>query len=226
MLQGVQVLRDLLDDLRSVQFLVFQFVGEGAHHVADDFFGDFHVEEDAVRAESVDECLARGQGRGGEQGGVGRQVEQVAVPVVAHERLRRAAPQQIRVGVAGQFHRVPADFLLLAAAHGGTQRGGQQLAAQADAQDRPFVLEGLIDEAHGVHQEGVAVEFVHAHGAAQDDESGGVSDVLGDGFAGEGAHVLGFQSVALQHLGDDAQVFALDVLQDLDLGHFILRFSS
>jgi hypothetical protein len=78
----------------------------------------------------------------------------------------RAARQELGAGLA-QAQAAPADFLAPAGVDPGAQGLGDELGAQADAQGRPPRRQTLFQGGAFRVQEGVAVGFIDADGAAQ-----------------------------------------------------------
>ena len=113
--------------------------------------------------------------RGGQQGGGGRQVEGIAVPV------QHGGPAQgcQGRGCAGfrQLQAAPADLLGLARIDRRAQGLCHELGAQADAQQGPSFAQAAADELQFTGKEGIGRPVVDAHGTAQDDAQVGIAPV-------------------------------------------------
>jgi len=86
----------------------------------------------------------RAGGAAGQLDGPGGQLERVGVPLVGVEAERQAVEHRIAGGAAR--HLEPADLRRLAAVHLGARRRGQQLGAEADAEQRDVRLQRVAQQ--------------------------------------------------------------------------------
>ena len=85
--------------------------------------------------------------------------------------------------------------------------------AEADAEYGFFRFQCLIYQPRGRIQKGIAVALVDAHRSAQHDQTDGIAHIARDLLAGEGAHIGGFEAIALEDLAGDAEIFWPSILQ-------------
>ncbi len=163
----------------------------------------------AVEAERLDVRRRSRQHRG-----AGRRVEGVAVPVKSVELAGKAGPQGIAGALGGQLDGGPADLLTgLTGVHLAADRGGQQLGAETDPEDRVPQIEEALDQLDLTGQEGEAVHLVRAHGAAEHDEAHNVVQVLIH-TERRCVDVAELDPSAPQPLAEVAQAFDLHMLYD------------
>src|SRR5260370_25158740 len=108
-------------------------------HGAEDGLVDLEMELHPHRARPEAERLQRRLCAGRERLRAGRERERVAVPVEGDEVF---GPEE----VGRRLHAVETDLLSRRAKDRPAQRGGAKLAAQADAQDRPALLDAAAQE--------------------------------------------------------------------------------
>ena len=145
------------------------------------------MEEHAPGAAEA-EGLQLGQGRAGERRRALGQVEDVAVPVQDH----RAGSEGAEDRVAGieDLDRGEADLLPLPRPHRSAERAGQELGAQADAEDRDLAADRLGQPRALAGQSRVEIDLVDVHRPAHEHGAGDLV-VVGQRLAGQrfdGAH--------------------------------------
>ena len=91
------------------------------------------------------ECLMQAGFRAGQQDGVLRQIEGIAVPVEHEGVLRGEMTHRRRIARGRQQQWRPADFLRAAGIDRSAERAGDELRAEADAERRLVGVEPLLD---------------------------------------------------------------------------------
>src|SRR5208283_5650903 len=112
---------------------------------------------------------------------------------------------------------MPPDFLLPAGVYICTKRSGEELAAEADAENGPGVLQCVFDEAHFIPEEGEFILFVDALRAAHDDQASGIADLFGHGLAFKGADVTGGDGSPAQGIGNNTEILATMMLDNANM---------
>ena len=142
-----------------------------ADHVVDDGQVEFEVELESVGKPAPAESLMGCDVRGGEECGVWREGEGVAVPVDGEEGLGEAVPERVVHGGRMEADFEEADLLGVVAMDAGAECCGHELCAQAHAEHGDAALVGLEDERPFGEQERVGVGVVGADVAAAECES-------------------------------------------------------
>mgnify|MGYP007106198839 CR=1 FL=1 len=114
------------------------------------------------------EGLIGAGGSGGEMDGVGREIEGFTVPVESEGGGWEGEGGRMLVvdGVDGK----PSNFFLGAGIDAGSEGGGDQLSAEANAEDGFAVGDEAADEGFFVDEPRVDLFVVHAHGSTEEDE--------------------------------------------------------
>src|SRR3990172_9044823 len=104
----------------------------------------------------------------GEWDGAGGKGELVVVPLKRRKPLGERAEDGVALGLGEPLELVPADLRLGYAAHLRAERLGEELAAEADAENGYARVDVRTDEVVLVAEPGVAVLLVGVHRAAED----------------------------------------------------------
>jgi hypothetical protein len=212
------------EDRRGLDGRRAQLPGEGHDHLLHHRARDLEVEEQAPRLLAVAERLQLRERGGRQRLRARREVEDVPVPVQRREGGLDVVEEGVARRAAAQLHLVPADLLAARRAHRRAEGRGQQLRAQADAQDGAAGVDGLPDQPLLRGQGGMLRLVVDAHRAAHDDQAGGVAEPLGHGATLVDADEHGLDLARGERGGDQARAFGGRVLQDEDpLAHAITR---
>ena len=112
-----------------------------------------------------------------------REVMGVVVPLEGVEPRRQRRPDRIGGALVRQLDREPAHLGLGGPVDARAGGAGDQLRAEADAEERRPALELALEQAELGPEPGVAVVLVGMHRAAEDDHRVGV--LVGDAVAGD-----------------------------------------
>jgi hypothetical protein len=129
------------------------------------------------------------------------------MPVECDEVVRHAGEQGIAARLPASAHAMEADLLLFRPFDIRAGRRGEELAAQADAEDGPLLVEAPAQEPDLVAQVRQTLLLVHGHSTAEHDQGVRVGR---DGVAGERPH----EAHVAQEGGKRARSFARLVLDD------------
>ena len=115
--------------------------------------------------------------------------------------------------------RIPADLAHVVRPHVRAQRGGQQLRAQADAEDGNVALQRFLDGGDLGGQMRKVIRLVHVHRAAEHDEAVVAADVRLLLRLAREIDVADAEAVPAQHGVEQSEGFAGGVLEDEELAH-------
>jgi hypothetical protein len=104
----------------------------------------------------------------------------------------------------------------------GTGGVGEELGAEADAEDGAVGGDGALEEGDFLGEEGVIgfADVGDAHRAAEDDQGADFVEVGGDFVAGVEFALVEFDAVIAKDGDDSAGAFVGDVLEDDDVAHW------
>ena len=170
-------------------------------------------------------ALVRARGGAREALGAGRNAELVAMPVqhghVAQRGQRGIVPRR------RQRQRREADLLHAHGGHRGAERAGDELGAQADAQQWLLAAQPPPHQRQFVGEKGVGRFVERADGAAQHDQQAGVGNVRCVQVFGGGVHVAHGVAPGLEQRLQRAQVFEMQVADgDGGVGHGVVSLQE
>lgn len=128
----------------------------------------FGVELNAQGLAVIGESLVRANRGRGQTDGADRQVESIAVPM-EHGAFAEMPQRAVSSGI-GQSDRGPADFFGAGRIDARTERTGDKLRAEANAENREPQGEPALDQRQLILEEGIGRFLISADWAAKDDE--------------------------------------------------------
>ncbi len=141
--------------------------------------------------------------------GVDGDVKAVAVPMQHRYTAQRC--QRGCFPLRGQRQRREADFLHAHAGDAGSQRAGNQLRTQADAEQRLAAFQPLGNDGQLVFDEGVDALIAGANGPAQHHQQISPRSVCGPQVAGSRIQIAHGVATCLKHRLQCAEVFKVKV---------------
>src|SRR3954462_9883246 len=141
----MRIAQDVLEPmLRSRRFGLRAVLGH-VQPALDEVFIGFEMELEAVRLLAVTKRLVRTRWRAREMHGPRRQIERVRVPLEDVLAAVEMPAQPIALRRDGGMQAIPADLAHGVGPHVGAERGGEQLRAETDPEDRNVELQCLRD---------------------------------------------------------------------------------
>ena len=143
------------------------------------------------------------------------------MPVQGGETWRHRAPQSLSRRRRCERHGKPSDLLSWSARDGGAERRGEQLASQADTEQRFASPERLLNEPDFVLQERILVLFIDAHRPAHHHEASVPVQGTWHWLLLECTDVLDGDALGCEDVSNQTRRFTRDVLDGADglLGH-------
>ena len=147
--------------------LVWKCLGHRAHLRC----SGFEMKKESPCAWPIRERLALRNCASSEARSPLRKVKDVSMPVKGVEPCRQPAEEAISLGCLFEDDFVPAQLFRRSGVDPGSEHGREKLTSKAQPERGALRLERFLNQPHLVSQARMTVSFIHAHWAAEDDES-------------------------------------------------------
>jgi len=215
----VRVAQDVLEAMLRAGSFGLGAIFRNVQPALDESLVGFQVKLQSVCAVAESKRLVRAGGSARQVNGAVGQVERVGMPLEYVLVAVEVATERVPAGRGCGMQAIPADLTHIVGPHGGAQRRGKKLRAEADPQNRYTSRQGFLDGGDLDGQVREALGFIDVHGPAEHDEAVVSAHVRPLIRLARKVDVTNAESGPSEHGIEDAEGFAGRMLEDQELAH-------